>query len=82
MPFTAAETSPAPFAFINPLTVPAPPRAAAKVPPEMLLALVVSVVAEGAKATPLVLVHPPRAIRLSRLPFLHQPYGSVEAYAR
>ena len=43
--------------LLTELTVVAGSRAAAKMPEEMLAALVVSVVAEGAKETPLVFVH-------------------------
>ena len=53
----ACDTVPEPFPFNAPLIVPAPPLAAAKVPLDILLALVVSVVADAANATLLVLVH-------------------------
>lgn len=49
-------TTPAPEPFRAPVIVPAPPRAAASVPALMFEALVVSVVAEAAKATPPVLL--------------------------
>jgi hypothetical protein len=45
----ACETAPLPLPLRAPLTVPAPPRAAAKVPLEILPALVVSVVALAAR---------------------------------
>ncbi len=52
----ACVTTPAPLPLSAPVIVPAPPRAAASVPEEMLLAFVVSVVADATNATPLVFV--------------------------